>query len=172
MIKVNKMEDLVFIYIKDVKQRFRSLKALADRTLSQIRDEELSRALDEEGNSVMILMKHLSGNIINRWTDPFASDEDKPPRYRDNEFVVTDKDTKKTVFDNWENAWAALFLTLECLSSEDMSRIVSHMGRSSTLMEALNSQMIHYAQHVGQMIFLGKHFRKANWGSLSIPRKS
>ncbi len=165
------MEDLALMYLKDITQRFRSLKAMADRTLSQISDEELSRALDEEGNSVTILMKPLSGNIINRWTDPFASDEDKPPRDRDNEFVVTDNDTRKTVFDNWEKAWAALFLTLEGLSSEDLCRIVSHMGRSSTLMEGLNSQMVHYAQHVGQMIFLGKHFRKADWESLSIPRK-
>jgi len=165
------MEDLSSTYLKDVNQRFRSLKTLADRTLSQIRDGELSQALDEQGNSIMVLMKHLSGNIINRWTNPFASDEDKPPRDRDNEFVVTDKDTKKVVYDKWEKAWAALFLTLGGLFSEDLGRIVYHMGRSSTLIAALNSQMIHYAQHVGQMIFLGKYFRKADWESLSIPRK-
>lgn len=165
------MEDLASMYLKDVTQRFRSLKALADRALSQVRDGEFTRTLDEEGNSVMILMKHLSGNIVNRWTDPFASDEDKPPRDRDDEFVVIGKDTKKTVFDKWENAWTALFLTLEGFSPEDLGRIVSHMGRSSTLMEALNSQIVHYAQHVGQVIFLGKHFREADWESLSIPRK-
>lgn len=165
------MVDLASMYLKDVKQRFHDLKSQADRTLSQINEEELPFALDEESNSVMVLMKHVSGNIVNRWTKPFAADEDKPPRDRDNEFVVMEKDTKQTVFEKWDKAWAALFLTLDGLSSEDLGRPLSHMGRSSTLMGALNSQMLHYAQHVGQMIFLGKHFRKTGWDSLSIPRK-
>jgi len=165
------INDFSSIYLKDVEKRFHGLKSLADRALSQVKDEELSVAIDEESNSVAIIMKHTSGNMINRWTDPFAPDEKKPPRERDSEFVVKEEDTKSVLFEKWEEAWNAFFKTLRKLEPEDLERTVTHGGKDFTLLEALNGQLVHYAQHVGQIIFLAKHFRGNEWDSLSIPRK-
>lgn len=163
--------EFISSYLKDVEKRFHGLKSLADRALSQVRDEELPVAIDEESNSVTVIMKHISGNMIHRWTDPFAPEEKKPPRDRDLEFIVTSEDTRTVIFKRWEEAWSAFFTTLSQLNSDDFERIVTHRGREYTLLEALNGQLVHYAQHVGQIIFLAKHFRGANWESLSIPRK-
>ncbi|KON29832.1 hypothetical protein AC482_05500 [miscellaneous Crenarchaeota group-15 archaeon DG-45] len=163
--------DFASSYLRDVEQRFHGLKSLADRALSQVKDDELSVAIDEESNSIAILMKHISGNMIHRWTDPFAPPEKRPPRDRDMEFTVTEEDTKTALFERWEEAWSAFFKSLGRFDPGDLGRIVTHAGREYTLLEALNDQLVHYAGHVGQIIFLAKHFRGRDWQSLSIPRK-
>jgi hypothetical protein len=164
-------DDFSSSYLKDVEQRFHGLKSLADRALSQVRDDELSVAIDKESNSITVIMKHIIGNMVYRWTDPFAPEEKRQPRHRDLEFVVMEADTRKVVFERWMDAWDIFFKTLGQLNSKDLGRILFYKGREYTLLESLNGGLVHYAQHIGQIIFLAKHFRGTAWESLSIPRK-
>jgi hypothetical protein len=163
--------DITISYLKDVEQRFHGLKSLAERGLSQVKDEELPVAIDEESNSITVLMKHIIGNMIYRWTDPFAPEEKRKPRQRDLEFLVKEEDTKNAVFEAWMNAWSIFFKTLSQFTPQDLGRILFYKGRQYTLLESLNGGLVHYAQHIGQIIFLAKHFRGTEWESLSIPRK-
>jgi hypothetical protein len=157
-------------YLKDVANRSRQLKSLADRAIAQVTEEELFSKIDEESNSIAILMKHLSGNMNHRWTDPYGPDEEKLRRNREGEFEIESGDTKAELFERWESGWGHFFEALERFKAEDLTRMILIRWREYTLMEAINRQMIHYAQHVGQIIFLAKHFTLGDWESLSIPR--
>ena len=164
-------EKVAATYLKDMRKQLRGLKALADRALSQVKDEELPVEIDEESNSITILMKHVSGNMTTLWTSPLAPVEEWPARHRDLEFTLTDEDTREAVTERWDKAWSALFKTLDGLKVEDLIGTMTIRGNDSTLMEVLNGQYRHYAVHVGQIIFLAKHFRVTNWDSLSVPKK-
>ena len=164
----NKIADL---YLKSMGQQLRNLKNLADKAVVQVKDEELPIEIDDESNSITILMKHISGNMTHRWTRPLAPIEEWPKRHRDLEFTTTEEDTRETVGETWNNAWNALFKTLDDLKMEDLSIIMTVRGKDSALMDVLNSQYSHYAVHVGQIVFLAKHFRVMEWNTLSIPKK-
>ena len=157
-------------YRDDAVQQFRGMKALAEGAMAQISDAELFTALDEEDNSIAVILKHMAGSMRARWT-AFPSSSDEPPgRDRDSEFAIDQGDTKKALIDRWEAGWQCLFEALEPLSAEDMAKTVRIRGRSLTVIEAINRQLTHYAYHVGQIVFLAKHFRSGAWQSLSIPR--
>ena len=160
--------DLGYHYLQDMGQRLLSLKAHADRALAQVRDEELFASIDDVSNSVAVLMKHMAGNMVHNWTTPFASDEEKPVRDREGEFEA--KDDKETIFGLWEKGWSILLDAVSGFTEADFERKVTVRWREYTLLESLNRQLVHYAQHVGQIIFLAKHFRGKEWESLSIPR--
>jgi hypothetical protein len=157
-------------YLKDIAYRSRQLKSLADRAIAQVTEEELFSQIDEESNTIAILMKHLAGNMIHRWTDPYGPDENKPKRNREGEFEIETGDVKAELFERWESGWAHFFVALERFKAEDLTRKVLIRWREYALLEAINRQLIHYAQHVGQIIFLAKHFKLGDWESLSIPR--
>jgi uncharacterized protein DUF1572 len=157
-------------YLNDAVQQFRQLKELAEQALAQISDDEFFIALDEEANSLALLMKHLAGSMRARWTDfPSASDE-ASSRDRDSEFVIDEGDTKSALIEQWQAAWRCLFTAIEPLTAEDLATTLLIRGRSLSVLEAINRQLVHYAYHVGQMVFLAKHFRSIAWQSLSIPR--
>jgi uncharacterized damage-inducible protein DinB len=159
-------------YLKNVEKSARGIKSVADRALAQVKDEELSVAIDEESNSITKIMKHISGKMIHSWADPFASLEDRPVRDRDSEFVVKEGDTRKAVFETWNEAWNAFFEALSQFTPDDLLRTITEFGgREFILLEALNNHLVHYSRHVGQIIFLAKHFRGSDWKSLSTPRK-
>ena len=164
-------EKVAAIYLNDIGQQLRGLKTLADRALSQVEDEELPVEIDEESNSITTIMKHVSGNMTTLWTRPLAPAEEWPSRHRDMEFTLTEEDTKEVITERWNNAWEALFKTLDGLKVEDLISTMTIRGKDSTLMEVLNGQYRHYAVHVGQIVFLAKHFRVTNWASLSVPKK-
>jgi hypothetical protein len=164
-------EKVAAIYLKDIGQQSRGLKTLADRALSQVKDEELPVEIDEESNSITILMKHVSGNMTTLWTRPLAPVEEWPPRHRDLEFTYTEEDTREAVTAKWDKAWSTLFGTLDGLKVEDLISTMTIRGKDATLMEVLNGQLRHYAVHVGQIVFLAKHFRVTEWDSLSVPKK-
>jgi hypothetical protein len=164
-------EKVAAIYLKAIGQQSRGLKTLADRALSQVKDEELPLEIDEESNSITILMKHVSGNMTTLWTSPLAPVEEWPPRHRDLEFTYAEEDTREAVTAKWDKAWNTLFETLDRLSVEDLTSLMTIRGKDSTLMEVLNGQLRHYAVHVGQIVFLAKHFRVRDWDSLSVPKK-
>ena len=159
-------------YLENVEKSARGIKSVADRALAQVKDEELSLAIDEESNSITTIMKHITGKMIHSWADPFASLEERPHRDRDSEFIVKAGDTRETVFGGWEEAWNAFFEALDNFTPDDLLRnITEHGGREFTLLEALNNHLVHYSRHVGQIIFLAKHFRGSEWKYLSRPRK-
>jgi len=163
-------EAIIQNYFEDVISSFRGAKKLADKAIAQVKDEEFFVTLDEEANSVAVIMKHMAGNMFSRWTDFLTSDGEKPDRNRDMEFVIEANTTKADVLDYWERGWACVFAAVEPLTLADFQKTVTIRGEKHTIVQALNRQMTHYAYHIGQIVFLAKHFRSTQWNSLSIPR--
>ena len=148
---------------------FRKLKTQADRAVAQIRPEDLFRTLDDEANSIAILMKHIAGNMRSRWVDFLPADGEKPDRNRDLEFIV-DEETPESVKQRWEASWKLLLDGLQALQPEDLDRKVLVRGEQQPVPEAIFRQMSHYASHVGQIVLLAKHFAGDRWQTLSVPR--
>jgi hypothetical protein len=156
-------------YLKDAVRVLRGLKQLADGAAAQVSDEEFFRAIDPESNSVAVIMKHMAGNMRSRWTDFLTTDGEKPDRRRDTEFVAEGED-RRAIERRWESGWQTVFDTLTSLKPEDVTRTVSIRGEPHTVVEAVNRQLSHYGQHVGQIVFLAKHLKSSDWKTLSIPR--
>jgi hypothetical protein len=157
-------------YLDDALYSFRSYKKLGEKAIAQINDDEFFVTLDEEGNSIAVIMKHISGNMFSRWTDFLTTDGEKPDRHRDMEFVISPETTRDQMMTRWEQGWQCLFDALEPLMPEDCNKKVMIRGEEHSIIQAINRQLTHYASHVGQIIFLAKHFRSGEWKSLSIPR--
>jgi hypothetical protein len=163
-------EDLAKHYLEDSIASLRAYKKMAEKALDQITDDEFFVTLDEEGNSVAVIMKHMAGNMFSRWTDFLTTDGEKPNRNRDLEFVIDPAAGKDEVVAYWEKGWQCVFSALEPLRGEDLGRTVLIRGEAHTVIQAINRQLMHYANHIGQIVFLAKHFRAGDWKSLSIPR--
>lgn len=157
-------------YLTDVLRNFRSYKRLAEDALSQAKDEEIFRQIDPEANSIAILIKHMAGNMRSRWTDFLTSDGEKPDRHRDREFELDRGTTRADVMAWWEQGWQYVFQAITPLKPEDLTRKVFIAGREHSVLQAVNRQLLHYAGHVNQIVLLAKHFRGADWKSLSIPK--
>lgn len=163
-------ESLATHYLNDSIASLRAYKKLAERALDQLTEDEYFITLDEEGNSVAVIMKHIAGNMFSRWTDFLTSDGEKPDRNRDMEFVIDPKTGKEAVLDYWQRGWQCVFDALQPLQAADLEKKVFIRGEEHTVIQAINRQLMHYANHIGQIVFLAKHFRSAEWKSLSIPR--
>lgn len=157
-------------YLDDSRKALRAYKKLAEKALDQLKDDEYFVTLDDESNSVAVVMKHMAGNMFSRWTDFLTTDGEKPDRNRDYEFVIGPETTKDEVRDYWERGWRCVFDALDSLQFEDLEKRVYIRGEEHTVVQAINRQLMHYAYHIGQIVFLAKHFRAAGWNSLSIPR--
>jgi Protein of unknown function (DUF1572) len=158
-------------YLENSIKEFKKLKELGDKTFLQIKDEDFFWSPDEESNSIAIIIRHLSGNMISRWTDFLATDGEKESRKRDEEFeplFYTDKDD---ILSRWERGWKRTFETLESLNENDLLKKVKIRNQPHTVVEAINRQLTHYGYHIGQIVYIGKHLEGANWTSLSIPKK-
>jgi hypothetical protein len=156
-------------YIEDSLSLFRQYKRLAERAMEQVTDEQLFAQVDEESNSIAIIVKHMAGNMCSRWTDFLTADGEKPERNRDSEFVDAPR-TRSAILDTWENGWTCVFAALEPLSDADLTRSVTIRGEAHSVMQAINRQVAHYSHHVGQIVLLAKHFAHDRWQSLSVPR--
>ena len=156
-------------YLEDSRSLLRYYKKLAERAMEQIADEHLFTVLDEEANSIAIVVKHLAGNMRSRWSDFLTSDGEKPDRDRDREFVNPPA-TREALLQLWEDGWGHVFQALEPLSDADLDRRVTIRGEPHSVMQTINRQLAHYAYHVGQIVLLAKHFAHEGWQSLSIPR--
>ena len=163
-------EGIVQNYLDDALKAFRAYKKLAEKAIAQLQDEEFFVTLDEESNSVAVIMKHMAGNMLSRWTDFLTSDGEKPNRNRDMEFVIESQTKKEDVIAYWERGWKCVFDALEPLQPEDLGKVILIRGEEHTVVQAMNRQLMHYAYHIGQIVFLAKHYRFAEWNSLSIPR--
>ena len=156
-------------YLKDSLSLFRFYKKLAEGAMEQVSDEQLFVALDEEMNSIAIVVKHMAGNMRSRWTDFLTSDGEKPDRNRDGEFVAPPA-TREELMRLWKQGWDLVFSALEPLSDSDLIRKITIRGEPHSVMQAINRQIAHYAYHCGQIVFLAKHFKAGEWKSLSVPR--
>jgi len=156
-------------YLKDALALFGYYKKLGERAMEQVSDQQLFEVMDEEMNSIAIIVKHMCGNMRSRWTDFLTSDGEKPDRNRDTEFVDP-PDTRDGVMKLWEQGWGCVFAALKPLCDTDLERRVTIRGEDHSVMQAVNRQLAHYAYHCGQMVFLAKHFQYADWKSLSVPR--
>lgn len=157
-------------YLDDVLARFQEIKKLADRSLEQIDSEQLFLAWDEESNSIAITMKHIAGNMRSRWKDFLTTDGEKPDRNRDMEFTLTSTDDLASLKATWEEGWNLLFEAIRGLTPDDLSRTVLIRNDPHTVYQAINRQLLHYAYHVGQIVFMAKHLASDHWKSLTIPR--
>jgi hypothetical protein len=146
------------------------MKRRADRALDQVAPEDLLRKLDPESNSLAEVMKHVGGNLRSRWTDFLASDGEKPWRDREAEFLATEADTVESLRQVWDDGWNRLFDSLQALEPEQMDRTVSIRGEVHSVLEAVHRTLTHSANHVGQIIYLAKHFAGPRWKSLTVPR--
>jgi hypothetical protein len=156
-------------YIEDALAVFRYYKKLAERAMEQVPDDKLFAALDGEGNSIAIIVKHMTGNMRSRWTDFLTTDGEKPNRNRDCEFVDP-VPTRAALLADWEAGWNCLFAAIEPLSDADLAGKVTIRGEAHSVMQAINRQLAHYPHHVGQIVLLAKHFACDHWQSLSVPR--
>jgi hypothetical protein len=157
-------------YLEDVLNTFREYKKLAERAFAQLDDEDFFRTIDDESNSVAVIMKHMAGNMISRWTDFLTTDGEKPERNRDIEFVMLPETTKEDMLAYWEKGWKCTFDAIEPLTADDLLRTVTIRGQGHTAMQAITRQVAHYANHVGQIVYLAKYLQGGNWQSLSVPK--
>jgi len=157
-------------YLKDSLGVFRHYKKLAERAMEQLNDEQFFAVLDDESNSIAIIVKHMAGNMRSRWTDFLTTDGEKPTRCRDTEFEDPPT-TREAVLAMWEEGWCCLFTALEPLAEADLARTVAIRGEAHSVTQAINRQLAHYPYHCGQIVFLAKHLSHASWKALTIPRR-
>lgn len=156
-------------YLSSIKKQFNYYKSLGEKTFEQISEEKLFHQVNQESNSIAMIVKHMNGNMLSRWTDFMTSDGEKEWRNRDGEFEDTIK-TKEELLAKWEEGWSCLFNAINPLTAEDLEKeiYIRNMGHSVT--EAINRQLAHYSYHVGQIVFIGKIVQNEEWVSLSIPK--
>jgi hypothetical protein len=156
-------------YLEDSLSVFRQYKKLGERAMEQVTDDQLFMALDDEMNSIAIVVKHMVGNMRSRWTDFLTADGEKADRNRDSEFE-TPPDSRAALMQMWEEGWDLLFQALGPLSDQDLGRTVTIRSQPHSVMQAIQRQVAHYAYHCGQIVMLAKHFANSKWSSLSIPK--
>lgn len=158
-------------YLANVSTVLERVKELGEKAIAQLSDEAHFYALlDKESNSIAVLIRHLRGNMLSRWTDFLTADGEKETRNRDTEFVQEVKATPDELVEVWNEGWDRLFEALSSLTPADLQKTVTIRGVEHTVMEAIQRELAHYASHVGQIVFLAKHLVSDEWESLSIPR--
>ena len=157
-------------YTELVLREFRHLKRLADQAMAQVSDEDFLAPHGVADNSMAAIVKHMAGNMHSRWRDFLTSDGEKPDRKRDREFVLAAEDTRQLLISRWESGWELLFNALAPLGDDDFQRAVTIRGEPHTVLQAINRQLTHYAYHVGQIVYVARHFAADRWKSLSVPK--
>jgi hypothetical protein len=156
-------------YLESIKKQFAYYKMLGEKTIEQLSDEQLVWQYNTESNSIAMIVHHLSGNMISRWTDIFNSDGEKSYRNREAEFEEITPG-REELLKMWDKGWKCLLDTLEQLTDDDLDRIIYIRNMGHTVAEAVNRQLAHYPYHVGQIVFIGKMLCNEKWHSLSIPK--
>ncbi len=156
-------------YLDSVQKQFEYYKMLGDKTIAQLEPKDLFWQYNEDSNSIAIIVKHLWGNMMSRWTDFLTSDGEKEWRNREAEFDADIK-TKEELLEKWEAGWACLFEAIHSVNENNFESTIYIRNMGHTITEAINRQLAHYSYHVGQMVFLGKMIKGTEWKSLSIPR--
>jgi hypothetical protein len=159
------------IYLPGIKKQFEFYKSLADKTVEQIgiADEKLFWQYNEASNSIAVIVKHLSGNLLSRWTDFLITDGEKDSRDRDGEFDNSIQ-SKEELLDKWNEAWKCLFEAINSLTEDDLNKTIYIRNMGHSVLDAINRSMAHTAYHVGQIVFIGKMIQSTGWNSLSIAK--
>ena len=157
-------------YLKDVVRQYKLYKGYVDKALPRVPDADLHRELDANSNSIAVIVKHVAGNLRSRFRDFLIADGEKPDRHRDTEFEMPDRASREEILKWWEEAWAILFGSIEALTPEDLGRTITIRGEGYLVIEALNRSIAHTASHVGQIVYLARHFAGDAWTSLTIPK--
>jgi hypothetical protein len=158
-------------YIPSVIKQFEYNKSLGDKTFNQLTKEQLFWQFNDESNSVATLVKHISGNMLSRWTNFLTEDGEKPWRKRDEEFINS-YTTKKEMIADWEKGWQCLFENLHKIIPENSDKIVYIRNEGHTITEAINRQICHYSYHIGQIVMLGKMTKNTDWQTVSIAKNA
>lgn len=161
--------EICVTYLESAKKQFLYYKTLGEKAMEQLEPEQLFVAKNTDTNSIAMIVKHLSGNMISRWTDFLTSDGEKEWRNRDSEFE-NDLQSKEAVLTAWNNGWNCLLSAINELKPEQLSQIIYIRNEGHTVVEAINRQLAHYPYHVGQIVFYAKQLKNSDWESLSIPR--
>lgn len=155
--------------IKEIRKRFDDYRTLADKTILILSQDELNLKASEESNSIAMLMRHITGNLLSRFTNFFTEDGEKPWRNRDSEFEGGVYNRHQLISE-WDKAWNVLFDVLDSIDDENIKKQVVIRNEKHTVSDALYRQLAHYAYHVGQIVFIGKMIKDKDWQSLSIPK--
>jgi hypothetical protein len=157
-------------YLKDVIRQMRLYKGYVDKALPRVPDQNLHTELDANSNSIAVIIKHVTGNLRSRFRDFLTADGEKPDRHRDTEFEMPDRASRADLLKWWEDAWGILFGSIGTLTPADLGRHITIRGEQYLVIEALNRSIAHTASHVGQIVYLARHFAGDNWTSLTIPK--
>lgn len=160
-----------FEYLESIKKRFLVYKALGDKTMEQLDEENLLWQYNDASNSIAIIVQHLWGNMLSRWTNFLTEDGEKEWRERDSEFEKV-IETKEELIFKWDAGWECLFAAINSLNDEDLDKIIYIRKEPLSVVDAVNRQLAHYAYHVGQIVYLGKMQLNGRWISLSIPKEN
>lgn len=158
-------------YLESIKKQFLYYKTLGEKAMAQLEPQQLFISVNDDTNSIAVIVKHISGNMLSRWTDFLTTDGEKDWRDRDNEFENT-LDSKEEVLKIWNNGWNCFFEAINALKPEQLSQIIYIRNEGHTVVEAINRQLAHYPYHIGQIVFYAKMLKKSEWESLSIPKNS
>ena len=150
-------------YQADVLREFRRLKKHGDAAMAQVSDEDFFKVLDENSNSIALIVKHISGNLKSRWQDFLTTDGDKADRKRDEEFIVDSSDSRNSLLEGWEQGWRYLFDAISSLQASDFTATVFIRKEPHSVVQAINRALVHCAGHTGQIIFLAKHLAGEGW---------
>ena len=156
-------------YLQSTIKRFNEYKALGEKTWEQLNDEEVLFQPNESSNSIAIIIQHLHGNMLSRWTNFLTEDGEKESRRRDEEFEPQAL-SKQQLEEKWKEGWNILLTTLQSLKPEDISKTITIRHQPLLVIDAINRQLAHYSYHVGQIVFLGKWLKGKDWQTLSIPK--
>mgnify|MGYP000881503433 FL=1 len=156
-------------YLQSAIKQFEYYKSLGDKTFAQLTPEKLFWQYNDDSNSIAIIINHLWGNMLSRWTDFLTTDGEKEWRKRDAEFENT-VSSEEELMKRWEEGWKCLFDALNSITNDDLEKEILIRNEKHTIAEAINRQLAHYPYHIGQIVFLGKMLSDNNWKSLSIPK--
>ena len=158
-------------YLESSRKQFEYYKLLGEKAISQLGDEDLLWQFNPESNSISIMVKHLVGNMLSRWTNFLTEDGEKPWRQRDEEFEAS-INNKTELLAQWEKGWSCLFTALESIDEAHFDQVVYIRNQGHSITEAIQRQLAHYAYHVGQIVYTARMIKGSEWKSLSIPKNA
>lgn len=156
-------------YLATSIKRLKYYKDLGDKTFEQLNDWDFHYQPNDDSNSIAIIIQHMAGNMLSRWTNFLTEDGEKEWRNRDDEFEVN-KNTKEEILALWEKGWDCFLTTLQSLKKKDLKKNITIRKEALTVVDGINRQLAHYPYHIGQIIYIAKIIKSKNWKNLSIPK--
>src|SRR5215204_2503218 len=157
------------LFMDSVIKRYKEYKGLGEKTFDQLNDEEMHFQPNKELNSIAVIIQHMHGNMVSRWTNFLSEDGEKPLRNRDDEFEVH-QFSRQQLMDKWYEGWKVVLATLESLTENDLTKTITIRSQPLNVVDAISRQLAHYSYHVGQIVYLGRWVRQTDWKSLTIAK--